>query len=131
MVSLLWGGFVEKLVDVVGRRFVLADGNCGSAGQPSFKRSPLCFQPACPTHMPALLSPCYSALTRCCLPYYFTYPPAGTLRLDPTAPFQGKFRREYASLNNKCMELRKVGGRCHGVIIVLCCVVLHSFSGGV
>lgn len=35
---------------------------------------------------------------------------AGTLRLDPTAPFQGKFRREYASLNNKCMELRKVRG---------------------
>jgi SWI/SNF-related matrix-associated actin-dependent regulator of chromatin subfamily A protein 2/4 len=32
----------------------------------------------------------------------------GTLRLDPAAPQQGKHRREYASLQNKCMELRKV-----------------------
>jgi SWI/SNF-related matrix-associated actin-dependent regulator of chromatin subfamily A protein 2/4 len=32
---------------------------------------------------------------------------SGTIRLDPSAPFLGKFRREFASLNNKCMELRK------------------------
>jgi hypothetical protein len=28
--------------------------------------------------------------------------------MDPAAPFMGKFFREYVSLNNKCMELRKV-----------------------
>ena len=32
----------------------------------------------------------------------------GTLRLDPAAPVIGKVRREFASLNNKCMELRKL-----------------------
>ena len=37
----------------------------------------------------------------------------GTLRLDPAAPVIGKLRREYASLNNKCMELRKVSESQH------------------
>jgi len=32
----------------------------------------------------------------------------GTLRLDPAAPVIGKVHREFASLNNKCMELRKL-----------------------
>lgn len=32
----------------------------------------------------------------------------GTLRLDPSAPTIGKVHREFASLNNKCMELRKL-----------------------
>jgi len=32
----------------------------------------------------------------------------GTLRLDPAAPVIGKVQREFASLNNKCMELRKL-----------------------
>ncbi len=32
----------------------------------------------------------------------------GTLRLDPSAPVIGKVQREFASLNNKCMELRKL-----------------------
>ena len=32
----------------------------------------------------------------------------GTLRLDPSAPTIGKVQREFASLNNKCMELRKL-----------------------
>lgn len=48
---------------------------------------------------------------------------SGTIRLDPTAPFLGKFRREFASLNNKCMELRKVGGRVAGGIRVCVCVL--------
>lgn len=33
----------------------------------------------------------------------------GTLRLDPSAPQEYKMKRQFASLNNKCMELRKVG----------------------
>ena len=32
----------------------------------------------------------------------------GTLRLDPNAPTIGRVHREFASLNNKCMELRKL-----------------------
>ena len=32
----------------------------------------------------------------------------GTLRQDPDGPSSGKARRAYATLNNKCMELRKV-----------------------
>ena len=32
----------------------------------------------------------------------------GTLRQDPDGPSTGKARRAYATLNNKCMELRKV-----------------------
>lgn len=32
----------------------------------------------------------------------------GTLRLDPKAPVVGKVRREFAGLQNKCMELRKL-----------------------
>lgn len=32
----------------------------------------------------------------------------GTLRQDPLAPAVGKVRRGFATLNNKCMELRKV-----------------------
>ncbi|KAK9785522.1 hypothetical protein WJX73_005391 [Symbiochloris irregularis] len=32
----------------------------------------------------------------------------GTLRSDPEAPVQGSVRRPYITLNNKCMELRKV-----------------------
>lgn len=32
----------------------------------------------------------------------------GTLRLDPAAPMIGKVAREWANLQNKCMELRKV-----------------------
>lgn len=33
---------------------------------------------------------------------------SGTLRLDPEGPMPGSRIRVYASLNNKCMELRKV-----------------------
>ena len=36
----------------------------------------------------------------------------GTLRQDPEGPSVGKNRRAYATLNNKCMELRKVGHAC-------------------
>ena len=36
----------------------------------------------------------------------------GTLRQDPEGPSVGKNRRAYATLNNKCMELRKVGPAC-------------------
>ncbi|KAL6776891.1 hypothetical protein ACKKBF_B03890 [Auxenochlorella protothecoides x Auxenochlorella symbiontica] len=32
----------------------------------------------------------------------------GTLRLDPSAPQEYKMKRQFASLNNKCMELRKL-----------------------
>ena len=32
----------------------------------------------------------------------------GTLRNDPEAAIAGNVRRPYATLNNKCMELRKV-----------------------
>lgn len=32
----------------------------------------------------------------------------GTLRSDPEAPAVGNMRRPYVTLNNKCMELRKV-----------------------
>ena len=32
----------------------------------------------------------------------------GTIRLDPHAPTVGKYRRTWASLQNKCMELRKL-----------------------
>ena len=32
----------------------------------------------------------------------------GTLRTDPEAAVVGNVRRPYATLNNKCMELRKV-----------------------
>lgn len=34
----------------------------------------------------------------------------GTLRMDPEGPRIGSILRAYASLNNKCMELRKVRG---------------------
>lgn len=33
----------------------------------------------------------------------------GTLRNDPDTHVAGKIFRDYAPLNNKCMELRKVG----------------------
>lgn len=32
----------------------------------------------------------------------------GTLRQDPAAQQPGRIHREYVTLNNKCMELRKV-----------------------
>jgi SWI/SNF-related matrix-associated actin-dependent regulator of chromatin subfamily A protein 2/4 len=39
----------------------------------------------------------------------------GTLRLDPAVAQAAKVHRAYASLQNKCMELRKVGG------MISCC----------
>ena len=45
----------------------------------------------------------------------------GTLREDPEAPTQSSVRRSYATLNNKCMELRKV--------CPACCLLQCSFEG--
>lgn len=44
---------------------------------------------------------------------------SGTLRLDPEGPMPGSTIRTYASLNNKCMELRKV----------ICCCPKSSWHG--
>lgn len=44
----------------------------------------------------------------------------GTLRNDPEAPITGSTRRPYATLNNKCMELRKVRAAICGHTLLTC-----------
>ena len=53
----------------------------------------------------------------------------GTLRQDPHAPAVGRVRRGFATLNNKCMELRKVRRRSlTGAPVQMGCTVARGLS---